>query len=357
MKSFKFTRKLLVVVLVLGLIRFMLPIAALAGINYALKNKIEDYTGYLKDLDLGILRGRVAFNNLHIERKDKPEALWANVEYASLNWSWTKLFDKNAVADIAIDGVQVYFAEMPKDKPSKPEDLTFDKLRKILAESQWSSEVNKFNLRNADIKFIIPKGKVPLTFSKINADITNLHFSPDKKWQLADVKVNGLLQGQGKISLTGQIQPLAQPAMADLNFSIVDFEVKTLNGLLLTILPIDITSGKFSTYIEAATEKGYSNGYVKLFFDDIDVISNPQKLKSGRHFLIEASTAISNFVLKNSKEKSVALDLPFKMKNDDVSVNKSDAFWSVLENKSKELERKFDNSVSFAQNREEKALE
>jgi hypothetical protein len=354
----KLARKLLIVVLlILTIIRILLPVAALKGINYALQNKSEDYTGDLKDLDLGILRGRIAFNNLHIERKDKPKALWVDVEYASINWSWAKLWDKNAVAEIMIDGINILIDGLPKDKPPQPEDMTFDKVRKMLAESKWSSEVNKFSLRNGDVKIIISKGKVPLSFEKITADLTNIHLSPDKKWQLADVKVTSLLQGQGKMSLQGQLQPLAKPAMTDLNFSIVDFEVKTLNGLLLTVLPLDITSGRFSTYIEAASEKGYSNGYVKIFLDDIDVVSNPQKFKSGRHFVIEAATAVGNFVLKNSEKKSVAMDLPFKIKHDDVVVNNSDAFWSVIENKQEGLERKLDNEVSFAQNRTENSLE
>ena len=353
----KFARKLLIVVFILTIIRLLLPVAALKGINYALKNKSEDYAGHLKDLDLGILRGRIAFNNLHIERKDKPKAIWVDVEYASINWSWQKLWDKDVVVDIMIDGINILIDELPKDKPPQSDDMTFDKVRKMLAESKWSSEINKFSLRNGDVRFIIPQGKVPLSFEKISADITNIHLSPDKKWQLADVKVTSLLQGQGKMSLLGQLQPLAKPAMTDLNFSIVDFEVKTLNGLLLTVLPLDITSGRFSTYIEAASEKGYSNGYVKIFLDDIDVVSNPQNFRSGRHFVIEAATAVGNFVLKNSQKKSVAMNLPFKIKHDDVILNNSDAFWSVIENKQEGLERKLDNDLSFAQNREKSRAE
>lgn len=157
--------------------------------------------------------------------------------------------------------------------------------------------------------------------------------------------------------LEGRLQPLAKPVMADMNFTMVDFDLKTLNGLMLKILPMDLTRGKFSAYIEAATEKGYSNGYAKLFFDNIDVVSNPQKIKSGRHFLIEGAAAIGNWILKNNKEKSVALELPFKIKHGDVEVNTSDAFWSSLENKRDELSRKLNNSISFAQNREEKSLE
>lgn len=353
----KFIRKLLIIILILGAIRLLIPVVALTGINYALRHKNKDYTGHLKDLDLAILRGQIVFKNLHIEKRDKPQALRLDVANTQVNYSWKKLWDKNAVAEFFIDGVSVVMTEIPKIRPPKPDEVSFAKIRKFLAESKWSSEVSKLSVRNANVKFVMPEAKVPLSVNRISVDLSNVHLSPAKNWQLANVKVESYLQGQGHMSLRGQVQPLAKPVLADMNFSIVDFDLKTLNGLLLKILPMDLTHGKFSTYIEAASEKGHTNGYVKLFFDGIDVVSNPQKLKSGRHFVIEAAAAIGNWILKNDKEKSVALNLPFKIKHDNVVVNTSDAFWSTLENKRDELDRKFDNSVSFAQNRSERLLE
>lgn len=353
----KFARKLLIVVLIIGAIRLLIPFVALRGINYVLSHKNEDYTGHLKGLELAILRGRIAFKNLHIEKRDKPQALQADVVYTVVNYSWSKLLNKNAVAEISVDGVSVVMTEIPKLKPPKPDELSFEKIRQILAESKWSSEISKIAVRNADVKFVVPEANLPLSVNNISVDVFNIHLSPAKNWQLAVLRVESYLQGQGRMLLTGQMQPLAKPVMADMNFSIVDFDLKTLNGLLLKVLPMDLTRGKFSSYVEAASEKGYTNGYVKLFFDDIDVVSNPQKLKSGRHFTIEAAAALGNWILKNNKEDSVALNLPFKIKHDDVTVNASDAFWSTLRNKRDELDRKFDNSVSFVQNRSESLLE
>lgn len=353
----KLSRKLLIVVLVLLTIRILIPIVALSAINYALRHKIEDYTGHLDDLDLSFMRARVAFNKLHIEKKDNPKALQADVNLATIDLSWTKLFDKNAAAEIYIEGVNVVVTEIPKKKPPKPDELTFDQVRNKLAKLEWSTEISRLAIHDGSVKFVVPEAKVPLSFEKIDVNISNVHLSPDKKWQLANVRVESKLQGQGRMLLEGTVQPLAKPVLADMNFSMVDFELKTLNGLLLKFLPLDLTHGKFSTYIEAASEKGSTNGYAKLFFDDVDVVANPQPLKSGRHFLIEAGTAISNWILKNNKEKSVALNLPFKIKHDSVVVNSSEAFWSTLENKRDELDRKFENTVSLVQPTDDKSLQ
>lgn len=353
----KFIRNILIVVLILGAIRILIPIAALTGINYALRHKNEDYTGHVKDLDLAILRGHIEFKNLHIEKKDKPQALQVDIANIAINTSWKKLWNKNVVAEVFIDGANIVMSEIPKVKPPKPDEMSLAKLRKLLAESKWSTEVSQFSVRDANLKFVVPGAKVPLSINQIAIDVSNVHLSPAKNWQLANIKVESYLQGQGHMRLTGKAQPLADPVMADMNFSMVDFNLKSLNGLLLKILPLDLTRGKFSTYIEAASEKGYTNGYAKFFFDDVDVVSNPQKLKSGRHFVIEAAAAVGNWILKNDKEESVALNLPFKIKHDNVVVNTSDAFWSTLENKRDKLDRKFDNTVSFAQNRSERLLE
>lgn len=349
----KLTRKIFIIVLILGTIRLILPFAALAAINYTFRNQIEDYVGHVDDLHLAILRGAVEFKNLHLEKRDKPESLQANVESIKFNLSWRELWNKKAIAEMYINKVEVVLTEIPKLKPPKPEDLTFKKIRKILAESKWSSEINKFEVRNSSVQFLVSEAKAPLSVSNINVAVYNLHFSPDKEWQLSDFTINGLLQGQGEINLSGKLQPLALPPMADVNFSLIDFDLKTLNGLLLKIVPLDITRGKLSAYIETATEKGYSKGYTKIFFDEIDVVASPQKFKSGRHFLIEAGAALGNWVLKNDKEKSLAVNLPFEIKHDSVAVNTSEAFWSTVENKRDELDRKLDNSVSLAQNRNE----
>lgn len=292
------------------------------------------------------------FTDLHFERRDKPETLKVDIATIKFNFSWQELWNKKAIADLVIDKVEVVLTEIPPSDGS-----AFIKLRKILADSKWSSQLNKFEVRNSSVKFIVPKAKSPLSVSNIDVDVKNLHFSPDKEWQLANFSVRGLLQGQGKINVTGKLQPLALPPMADVNFTLVDFDLKTLNGLLLKVLPMDITRGKLSAYIEAASEKGYSNGYAKMFFDEIDIVSKPQKFKSGRHFIIEAAAALGNWILKNDKEKSLAINLPFKIKHDSVALNTSEAFWSSIKNKRDELDRKLDNTVSFAQNREETIMQ
>lgn len=347
----KLMRNFLIIVLILGAIRLILPMAALAGLNYVLRNKIEDYTGKAKDLDLAILRGAVKVDDLHLERRDKPETFQVNVAAIKFNLSIQSLFNKKAIAEIHIDKPEMMLTEIPPKKPPEPDDLTFAEIRKKLAESKWSSEISKFEIRNASIKFVMPKAKVPFSVSKIDVDVSNLHFSPDTEWQLADFIVKGVLQGQGKMHINGKLQPMALPPMADVNFTLVDFDVKRLNGLLLLFLPMDITRGKISVYSEAASEKGYSNGYAKVFFDDIDVVENKQKFKSGRHVLIEAGSAFGNWVLKNRKEKTLAVNVPFKIKHDDLDIDKSKAFWSTIKNKRDELDRKLDNSISFAQNR------
>ena len=353
----KLVRSLLIAVLILGAMRIVLPFAILAGVNYALKNKIEDYTGEVKDLRLAILRGSFTLKDIHLEYRKKPEILKAEIGSIEFNFSWQDLVNKKIEADIQVNQLEVVMKEFPPEKPPRSDDLVFKEIRKKLAEIKWSSELNKFELRNSSFKFIVPKAKIPFSVSNIDVDIYNVHFSPDTEWQLADFKAKGLLQGQGEFKFDGKVQPLALPVMADFNFSMTDFDLKTLNGLMLEVLPLDITRGKLSAYIEAASEKDFSNGYAKVFFDDVDVVENKQKFKSGRHILIEFGTAIGNWVLKNAKEKSLAVRVPFKIKHDEVDVKTSAALWSAFENRRDELDRKLENSVSFSQNRNESLIQ
>ena len=343
--------------LVLVIIRLILPVVVLAGVNYALRNKIKNYTGQVEDLQLAMLRGAVTLKKIHFEERDTPGKFNADIESLKFNLSMLDLWNKRVIADIQVNRLNVVLTELSKDETPKPDDLTFVQIREKLAKLKWSSELNKFELRNSSVKLAVPKARVPLYVTNIDADIFNMHFSPDKEWQLADFAVRGLLQGQGEVKLNGQVQALAKPTMADMNLTLENFDLKTLNGLLLNILPMDFTRGKLSVYVEGASEKNFSNGYVKIFFDDVDVVAGKQKFKSGRHVLIEFGSAISHWVLKNGKEKSLAVKVPFKIKHNDVDVKASAAFWSTFENKRDELDRKLENSISFSQNRNDSQMQ
>lgn len=349
-------RNILIGISILVALRILLPVVALAGFNYTLRHKSQDYTGQLQGLDLAILKGVAIFKNLHIEKKDEPDLLKIDVEAIHLNWSWQDLWDKKIKVHVKVIQANAVFTEFPEKKPQQPEDLTFVEARKKLSELDWATEIKAFELRHSSFKFIVPKVKVPLFLTRIDADIFNMHLSPGAEWQLAEFYLRARLQDQGEVKLNGQIQPLAWPPLADINMSLENFDLKTLNGLMLKIFPMDITRGKLNAYIEAASQKDFANGYAKIFLDDVDVVSSQQKFKSGRHVFFEYASAISHWVLKNAKEKSLAVKVPFYVKRGRVDIKTTKALVSTFANRRHKLDRKIDDSVSFSQNQSESLM-
>lgn len=112
------------------------------------------------------------------------------------------------------------------------------------------------------------------------------------------------------------LKALAKKPRFDIDFSLVKFHPKTINGMLLTYLPLDLTSGELSIYSEVASTKGEVAGYVNVFLKDVDVIAPDQKIKSPR------------------REGKLDIDT-------------NTAFWSSIENNREALPPGFDNSISL----------
>ena len=157
-----------------------------------------------------------------------------------------------------------------------------------------------------------------------------------------------MLQEHANIKANGKIDILAKAPRADVNFSMIKFHPDTINQMLLTYLPIDLTNGELSIYGEAATSHDELKGYANVFMKDVDVIAPQQELQSVKHFFYEIIGAFGNWLLQNNKNKTVAAHIPFSRSHGKFDIGTSEAFWSAVKNKSEELKPGFDHSVSLA---------
>ena len=96
-------------------------------------------------------------------------------------------------------------------------------------------------------------------------------------------------------------------------------------------------------YGELDRNEKQDQGYVKIFLEDFDIIKSEQEFLNVSHFAIEVGSAIANTILKNRITENAAFKIPFKKTDGEIDVDKSEAFFSGIENIFDSLERGVEN--------------
>lgn len=336
------------IVVVLVVIRLMLPPIGLRVINWALANKLGEYDGRIQDFDLSLYRGAYQLQKLEIKKKNSNLEPLLSANEIDLSVAWRTLLQKKISADVKVDGLIVRL--MNSDKKEKKQLGTEEKGWQEALDVVVPISVESLKIKNSAFYFVNNDLKVPLPvkIEHIQGRAEDLQSRHNKESEsLSPFWIDGILQEHSALKLTGRIDALAKLPRLDLDFSLIDFHPKSVNPVLLSYLPLDLTSGEITVYGEAATTKGNVKGYVNLFLKDVDVIAPDQKLLSVKHFFVEIVTAFANWILQSKEHKTVAAHIPFSRIGKKFEIGYAEGFKSALANKKSELKKGFDKSISL----------
>lgn len=331
------------------IIRLLLPIGCLWGINWALSNKLGVYDGHLEGVGISLYRGAYQLEDLQIHKKNSKAPALLSVDEIDLSLAWKNLLQGDVSGDITIERAVIHLIDSKsKEKKQFGTDEpgwqdAFDVLIPITIES--------LKVHNSELYFNnkdLIKDK-PVKLTKIELSATELRTRAHNPSEaLSPFSYSSVLQEHANINANGKIDILAKTPRADVNFSMIKFHPDTVNQMLLTYLPIDLTKGELSIYGEAAASHDELKGYANVFMKDVDVIAPQQELISVKHFFYEIIGAFGNWLLQNNKTKTVAAHIPFSRSNGKFDIGASEAFWSAIKNKSDELKPGFDHSISLS---------
>jgi hypothetical protein len=124
------------------------------------------------------------------------------------------------------------------------------------------------------------------------------------------------LLGSAAVTITGNAFPLKVPAYWDLRIKAVGFDLTKANGFLKKTLPLTFSAGTLDVFSEVKSQDKAVSGYVKPFFENLDVIENKENFEGPRHFGIEITSAFSNLLLREASKKSTAAILEFSVNQD-----------------------------------------
>ncbi|UYL09846.1 DUF748 domain-containing protein [Bdellovibrio sp. SKB1291214] len=338
-----------IVLIVLIAVRLALPYGIKYGINWYMGNKMENYKGHIEDFDLALYRGAYQIQDLKIwEKKKSPKQALVSVKEIDLSLAWRGIFAGKLLGDLNVDGMKL---DLVDSEDKKKKDMGTGEDWKTVVGKLIPIELESFRLVNSEVHLYNNDFKVPVdvVVDRIMLSATNIKNTDNKKELLpSTMEASARLQKSGTVTAGAKLNLLSKAPAVESKFSIEKLDVTKLNDFFKGYGPFTFTSGSFSLVGEVSTRDNRIKGYVKPFFENLDVIDPNEKYDSPKRFFFETGLALSNLILRNSDNKTVATTVEFEGAMKGPDINSWDAFWGSLRNGFVEaLKKTLDNTISI----------
>ncbi len=304
-------------------IRLAMPSAIKYYVNRQL-NKGPEYGGGIGDVDVHLYRGAYQIHNIKINKKtgEVPVPLFA-ARTMDLSMEWRELFHGAIVGEVEMVQPQVNFVAGPTEEQSQTgKGRSWDQT----LESLFPFKLNRFEIRQGEIHFqnFHSTPRVDIRVEDLYAMATNLSNSRDKNDKLpAGVIARGKTPDGGDLDLALKINPFAKLPTFEVNAQVTNVDLTTLNDFLRAYGKFDVERGRMALFASEASVEGQYEGYVKVFFDDLDVFAwEKERKKNILQVFWQAIVGATTTLFKNHPKDQLATKIPISgsITNTDVGV-------------------------------------
>lgn len=301
-----------IVILAAALIGFRLALPTLLK-NYVNKqlSKSPEYRGSVGDIGVHLYRGAYRIHQIAILKttSDIPSPLFA-ARVMDLSIQWKELFHGSLVGEVSIEEPEVNFVDGPTEAQSqtgKGNDWN-----KTL-EDLFPFTLNRLAVHGGQVHFqnLHSTPPVDIAIKQLFATATNLTNSRDLKRPLpAGVNAKGDF-GAGSVEVQVQLDPFAVNPTFEMTAQITNVTLIALNDFLRAYGKFDVERGTFNLYSSVASKEGTYEGYVKVFFENLDVFDwEKERKKNALQIFWQAIVGTLTTVFKNQPNDSLATRIP-----------------------------------------------
>ncbi len=324
---------LITLVLLLVTARAVMPYAVKRYVNQQL-NKIPEYRGSVAGIDIQLIRGAYKIRGLEIQKATGPVPVpFISAPEIDLSVQWKELFHGSLVGEIVVNRPQINFV----NAPSESEQQTgVGKEGQRTLESLFPFNLNRFQVNNGDVRFrdFHREPKVDIYVTNLFATATNLTNARDVNDRLpAGLVARGKTIGGGELELVLRMNPLEANPTFELAAGITNMDLTALNSFMRAYGKFDVQSGQFQVYTEVAAADGRFEGYVKPFFQNLDIFDWDKERKKGiLQKFWQAIVAGVGGLFKNQPTDQLATRIPISGNFEQTDVNLWATIGGILKN-------------------------
>jgi hypothetical protein len=332
------TRRTAVAVAVIGVAllaaRALLPGWVRDYVNGVLE-RIDGYSGSVRDVDLSLLRGAYCIEGLEI-RKDgaKVPVPLLTADTIDLSVEWLALFRGSLVGEVEIDEPKLNFVAGPSPAQTQTGEGV-DWAKQL--EELFPFTLDRVAVRGGELHFRDPYRKPPVDVAlhDVTIEAQNLTNSRDLSAEHpAQVSFAARAQRSGSAAAELEIDPFAERPDFKLKLEVVAIQLAELNDFLRAYAGVDAQRGRFDLVSEVVSNEGRFDGYVEPLLRDVDVLKVEEEIDEQGFFatLWEGLVGTAAEVLENQPEEQLASRIPLRGSYEEPEIGVLGALVSLFEN-------------------------
>lgn len=300
----------ILIIVILVILRIALPYIVKDYVNKTLAN-IPGYYGQVEDIDISIIRGAYAIDNLYLNKVNATSQVpFLDFKRTDISVEWRSLFKGKIVTEIVMDAPTVIyvFEDQAQDTTNTPEVEDWTEALTDLV----PIDINTLQITNGKVAFVevTAQPTIDLNLHNITLNATNLRNVVRTEKELpSTLKATAVSIGNGNVKLDGKMDLVKEVPDMDISFSLEEAAATALNDFTKHYAGIDFNEGQFNLYSEVAIADGYLKGYIKPILKNAKLIG---KEDSFFNKLWEGFVGFFKFVLKNQKNNTLATKVPIE---------------------------------------------
>jgi len=263
---------LAVLLLLLLAARAYAPIAAQRYVNRVL-DRAEGYHGTIGDVDLALWRGAYQIEDVDILKSGgKVPVPLLRAPLVDLSVEWRALLEGSVVGEIWLESAELNFVSGP---PSQRQSGVETDWRDVVRDL-FPVKINRVTVRNGAIHWRSFASDPPFDVflrdvELVARNLTNSADLPEKR--VASLEFTATPMNAGRVEAKVSIDPYAELPTFDLDGKISGVALEHFNRLFRAYAGIDVERGRLRLFTELESDEGRFQGYVKPFFEDVDVLA------------------------------------------------------------------------------------
>lgn len=342
---------LAVIVILLGGVRAALPLIVKRYVNHTL-DKSSDYAGGVGRVEISLWRGAYSARDINIfKRNGKIREPLFSAPFVDFSLRWPALIHGHIVTRIYMQQPAVNFVKGPTPEQSQGgENTSWNKMLENLV----PFKLDQLDINDGEVRYKDDHSDPPVNiyFTELGASATNLSNATNQTLALpAGIRANAKTIGGGSLTFHLQFNPMAASPTYQLEASLTNVELTSLNDFFRAYGKFDVARGEFAMFTSvAATNEAYE-GYTKVLFKNLDVFEwKKERQKNILKIFWEAIVGTTADILKNQPHDQLATKVPISGVYTNTSIGLGSTIGTLLRNAFvSALLPKFDQQVTTSQ--------
>lgn len=323
MKKLKYL--LLSIVILLVIARLLAPSLLLRQLNRTLANLEGPFCGHVADLDLALIRGAYQLEGLEMKRwaagRSRCDEKILGVKLMDISLSWSQLFQGKARLKVSAEEPQVMVNSLISTLSGGRNST---QQAKDGAEESWGAlvpwRIDSLRIKGGKAIYqLFGDGGIAAPLEEIEAEATGIE-TGNSTGQPILFRAKAQAFGDAPLLVAGSFA-MGESNRWDIDFSAKGLNLQKANPFLYNRLPMTFTTGRLSIYGESSGKGAEIEGYTRLLFSDIDVVSSKERWKNFDQGFIEVLSSVFFTFTKNTKKENVATELVFRTEKGAFSID------------------------------------